>query len=360
MLIPIDRPIIDARNIRPAATQTVSVGFIATHNNKAVLLLTCDVADRISGAPHIQAGAKVGQLLTIIVTDDANRITLLDGGGTGTQLNGSWAIADGYGIGAWLKVVWDGTRWREVGRGNGELNAGGICAYAEGSSTVATGNFGHAEGYDTNVTGDTGSHAEGHGTTASGDSGSHAEGHATEASGNSGAHAEGRQTVASGFASHAEGYYSVANLYAEHAQAGGRFAATGDAQFIKVVGRKLITMSNAWQDILLLDGADDLLVIPANTLFAFAGLVAGAESGLAAKKYARNINHGAIWRDGANNTTLLASSMLLIHKDDASYDCKCVADDPNNALQIQITDTDNDGVDVRWVATIWGTMVSFP
>ena len=63
MLIPIERPLIDARNIRDAATQTVSAGFVATHNQRSVLLLTTDSTDRASGSPHIQAGVRPGQKL---------------------------------------------------------------------------------------------------------------------------------------------------------------------------------------------------------------------------------------------------------------------------------------------------------
>ena len=61
MEVSIDRPLIDGRNTRDAATQTVSAGFIATHNQRLVLILTTDITDRASGAPHIQAGAKAGQ-----------------------------------------------------------------------------------------------------------------------------------------------------------------------------------------------------------------------------------------------------------------------------------------------------------
>ena len=358
MLIPIDRPLIDARNIRDAATQTVSAGFVATHNQRSVLLLTCDEMERVSAAPHIQAGVRVGQQLLILVTDDTAQITITDGAGTGTQLNGDWVVADGEGIGAKLWLVWDGTRWWEVDRKNGELDASGLVAYAEGSATTASGEYSHAEGDSTTASGSR-SHAEGSSTTSS-NYYSHAEGTGCVASGNS-SHAEGRNNTASGYASHAGGYDSLANLYGQYAHASQDFAVQGDAQFSRFVGHKLLTMSNVGQNILFLDGDDDLLVIPANSLFAFEGIVVGLDdvSVGAVNKTSYKI-YGTIWRDNAGNTTLLGQTIVTMYEEDASYLCVLAADDVNEALEIQMLDTDNDGASVRWVATVWGTRVSFP
>ncbi len=233
---------ITAGEIAVAATQTVSVGFVATHNQRSVLLLTCDGADRVSGAPHIQAGVRAGQLLTILVTDDANKITITDGGGAGTELNGDWVVADGWGIGAKLKLIWDGTRWWEDDRQNGGLNASGQVAHAEGRATTASGGYAHAEGND---------------TVASANA-AHAEGIYTDAT-SAQAHAEGYATLASGNHSHAQGQQSIAALYGEHAQASGRFAGNGDAQFSRVVMR--IATTDATLTETFLDGADDLLTI---------------------------------------------------------------------------------------------------
>lgn len=328
MLIPIERPLIDARNIRDAATQTVSAGFVATHNQKTVLLLTCDSADRASGAPHIQAGVKAGQKLLIIVTDDANRVTITDGGGTGTDLNGAWAVADAKGIGAWLKVVWDGIRWWETGRGNGALTASGRVAHAEGSYSTASGDWSHAQ-------------------------------NSSGVASASGTHVEGSQCTASVNYANAGGQQSVANHYAGYARAGGRFADNGDAQFVRVVGRNLITMSSSWQNILFLDGVDDRLTIPNGTLFAFEALVVGvddydATGGLNESGYKIL---GALARDDIGNTGIRNQIVTDIYEDDASYDVQCIG--TSGALQIQVKDTDNDGASIRWVATVWGTMVTF-
>ena len=244
MEIPIDRPLIDGRNTRDAATQTVSAGFVATHNQRAVLLLTCDIADRASGAPHIQAGVTPGQELLILVTDDANRVTItssIAGGGL-TKLNGNWVVADGEGIGTKLWVVWDGTYWWEGDRKNGELQASGRNAVASGVSTIANGDNSYAGGSNTQATGFS-AHAQNVGNVATG----------------TGSYVEGRDNLASGYTAHASGYNSIAALYGEYAHAAGRFANNGDAQFSRVIAR--IATTDATLTETFLDGIDDLLTI---------------------------------------------------------------------------------------------------
>ena len=247
MLIPIDRPLIDGRNVRGAATQTVSAGFVATHNQLPVLLLTCDSADQTSGAPHIQAGVKAGQELLIIVTDDANRVTITSSVADGglTKLNGDWAVAEGAGIGAKIWLVWDGTYWWEVDRKNGELTASGLVAHAQNRATTASGNYSHVEGSSSAAT----------------NTSAHAEGQATDAIGTV-SHAEGNVTLASGANSHAQGERSIAALHGEHAQASGRFANNGDAQFSRVIFRSVPggTTGPLLTEIFL-NGVDDLLTI---------------------------------------------------------------------------------------------------
>ncbi len=119
----------------------------------------------------------------------------------------------------------------------------GVCAQAEGFSTLAEGNSSHAEGYFTTASGPA-AHSEGSNTTAGGDAAhaeglesttsapaAHAEGYRSTASGNaahaegtttiasgSAAHAEGDQTIASGNAAHAEGWMTVASLDTAHAE----------------------------------------------------------------------------------------------------------------------------------------------
>ncbi len=334
MNIPIDRPLIDGRNTRDAATQTASAGFVATHNQRSVLLLTTGAANYVSGAPHIQAGAQAGQELLIIVTDDANKITITDGNGAGTQLNGNWVVADTFGIGAKIWLVWDGTRWWEVDRKNGELTASGIVAHAQNRQTTASGAYSHAEGAACAAT-NTSAHAEGQSTDATG----------------SISHAEGNATLASGQRSHAQGEHSVAALYGEHAQAGGRFAAVGDAQFIRVVVRRGVTHSDANWYTLFLDGVDELIIILADSTYTFQGLIVGKVDN-DSKRFGFKFE-GVIARDGANNTTLLTSVVTTLYDaDDVSFDVQVVADDANEALLIQVQDTGAASDVVHWVAYV--------
>lgn len=74
---------------------------------------------------------------------------------------------------------------------------------------IASGDYSHAEGYNTHATGSRGSHAEGVQTIASGNRGSHAEGYLSTASGWA-AHAEG-SSKAFGDYSHASGYETYAD-----------------------------------------------------------------------------------------------------------------------------------------------------
>ena len=93
--------------------------------------------------------------------------------------------------------------------------AEGYFSHAEGINTEATGRYSHAEGYNT-IASSFSSHAEGDGTTAIG-TGCHAEGAGTKANANY-AHAEGRGTTALGEASHAEGTDSTASGSSSHAE----------------------------------------------------------------------------------------------------------------------------------------------
>ena len=88
-------------------------------------------------------------------------------------------------------------------------------SFNQGSASLATGLFAHAQGYLTTASGDY-SHAEGNGSKAM-YFGTHAEGYTTEASG-AYSHAEGAFTSASGDYSHAEGNGSKANQTYSHAE----------------------------------------------------------------------------------------------------------------------------------------------
>ena len=89
----------------------------------------------------------------------------------------------------------------------GVTQAIGEASHAEGALAIAFGNYSHAEGVQTQATGEA-SHAEGVLASASGP-GAHAEGNLTNAIGDY-SHAEGTQTKAEGESSHAEGVGAIA------------------------------------------------------------------------------------------------------------------------------------------------------
>lgn len=372
MLVPIDRPIIDARSLAAAATQTVSAGFVATHDQKSVLLLTGDAADRTSdGTTPIQVGVTNGQVLTIVaVATNTNGITIQDAGNC--VLNGNWYVFDGTPLGSSLTVVWDsGTaKWYEVNRQIGGNVASGLASHAEGRTSTASGNYTHAEGYS-NIASAQSSHAEGQGNNVSGNRShvegygntvtgwdAHAEGDSNTASGGD-AHVEGKDCEVSAYSGHASGSSSLASLYSEYAHASGKFASRGDAQYSRYVARRAATHSAANWYTLFLDGADDLLTIPANTVFNFRVQLVG-KNDADTKRFAFNIT-GAIARDGANNTSILGTPTVtaVYGADDTDFEAQAVADDTNEALLIQVRDTTSGGDLIRWVATIEVTSVTY-
>jgi len=127
----------------------------------------------------------------------------------------------------------------------GEITvAAGSSSHAEGYASVALGDYSHAEGYQTfaanyahsegsltSASNDT-AHAEGFRTLASGNS-AHSEGYITTAS-NSYSHAEGRNTLASGIGSHAEGFFTVAAGAYQHVQ--GQYNISSSAQGAWIMG----------------------------------------------------------------------------------------------------------------------------
>jgi len=94
-------------------------------------------------------------------------------------------------------------------QGSGTL-ASGIYSHAEGWLTTASAPYSHAEGYGSSITINTatGSHAEGYQTVAS----------------SLASHSEGRGTAANGQYSHAEGYGTISDAFSSHAEGSGSFA----------------------------------------------------------------------------------------------------------------------------------------
>jgi len=411
---------ITAAEIAAAATQTISASnFTIQHNNQPVVLITLTgtFQTRTSDATTaIADGVKDGQILTLVLKDIGNGNSIIIKDNANTALRGDWYRAV---VETWLKLSWDQTasQWIETGANDGTGTASGINSHAEGTGTIASGESSHAEGNATTASGirshaegnltvasQTSAHAEGDTTTASGIR-SHAEGTSTTANNENahaeglfgiasgaGAHAEGRYTTASGESAHAEGYGAtatgtrshaegngtLANGFGSHAEGGasstrlitylfatasGYFSAGGDAQFTRVVMRRQITHSSSvatWYS-LFIDGvtATELFKIPANTVINFRVMIVGKTDD-DSKRFAYNIT-GAIARNGANSTVILGTPTItnVYEADDTDYEVQAIADNNNEALDIQVRDTTFAGDTVRWVAVIEALEVGY-
>lgn len=139
--------------------------------------------------------------------------------GSLTIASGQYSHAEGYNnIASGINSHSEGSGSTASGTSSHAENsaiASGWDSHAEGVNTTSGQRGSHSEGYRTNSTG-TGSHSEG-GYTTSSNTYSHAEGNLTTASGAS-AHAEGDQTIASGTDSHAEGFFTRATGNYSHAE----------------------------------------------------------------------------------------------------------------------------------------------
>ena len=324
-----------------------SDGFTIEHDNKAVVHIVLTVGGSAppwtqgyittDGAIAIADGSVVGQELRIVVESNISGYPINTGALTiknnaNTKLLGDWSrlFSGGSTVPVWLELVWDGSNWLENNTNDGiPATKSGSNAHAEGTDTVSSA---HA------------SHAEGMACTGSGDV----------------AHAEGYYTTASGDASHAMGSYAdTMALDCLFAQAGGKFTSSGDAQYVRFVTRKSITHNDTnWYSLWggFLNNVQ--LVVPTDSVMMFDGLLVGTTQGCS--KSFGFIFNGLVENDGGT-TSLLASNVSTIYDtDDTSFDAQVVADDTNDAFDIQVKDSDSGGDTVRWVAIIRAAMVKFP
>ena len=155
------------------------------------------------------------------------------------------------------------------------------------------------------------------------------------------------------------GRYAYVRAIGQEARASNRFAVTGDAQSsLYVLMRSVTHSSNAWFD-LYTTGSAGQIPVPTDTVFVFSVLISGVTAG-AAKSFGFKIE-GVIENDGGVTAILGTPTVTTLYDaDDVSFDAQAVADDPNNALLIQVRDTDGAGDVVRWVARVETAEVSFP
>lgn len=156
-------------------------------------------------------------------------------------------------------------------------------------------------------------------------------------------------------------WYAVADKYAQVAHASGRFVVAGDAQgTIQFTARRAVAHSDAnWHE-LFLDGAfaAERMTIATDTVWTFDALITGTTLGCT-KSFGFRIE-GTIENDGGTMTLLNSTVTTIYDGDDVSFDARASADDPNNALLIEVQDSDGGGDGVRWMATIRTAEVTWP
>jgi len=170
----------------------------------------------------------------------------------------------------------------------------------------------------------------------------------------------GGSSIAIGDYSMAMGYQANAALQGAVAHASGAFATAGDVQHIRLMAWRQVVHSNTSWYTLYLDGAAALMTIPADTIWRFQVRIGGTTQGGGAGMDVWGYGITGLIENDNGTTTLLASVVTTNYEDDANFDARALADDPNDALLIQVQDAGASGVSVRWGATLHITQVTYP
>ncbi len=100
---------------------------------------------------------------------------------------------------------------------------------------------------------------------------------------------------------------------------------------------------------LFTDGASGQLLIASNEAWTVKVLVIGLTSG-AAERWAYELN-GMVVNDGGT-TTVVSGTPTNISESDAAYDVQLVADDTNDAIEVQVRRSGGSDFDINWRATV--------
>lgn len=100
-------------------------------------------------------------------------------------------------------------------------------------------------------------------------------------------------------------------------------------------------------------GASNRLTIPSSRSWAFLILLSARQTaGTGLGDTAAYRFEGSIKRDGSNNTAIVGSvTKTVLAEDDSAWDADVVADDTNEALQIQVTGVASHTI--HWLATVY-------
>lgn len=141
-------------------------------------------------------------------------------------------------------------------------------------------------------------------------------------------------------------------------RANGKFAANGDAQMSLYVVRRSVTHSTtAWFE-LYLNGSSERIGVDQDRALVFKAWIIGTTTGNG-KTFGFEIN-GVIKNDAGTTSMLATNTTTIYDTDDTSFDARASADNTNDALLIEVSDSDGASDVVRWVATVLVTEVDFP
>ncbi len=158
------------------------------------------------------------------------------------------------------------------------------------------------------------------------------------------------------------GYYALNTRYGARVHAAGRFAAQGDAQHMILVARKSVLHDDAAWTALTLDGGTagvaTTLDIQADSVWNFSVKLVGTTQGCA-KSFGFNIQ-GILENDGGTTSLLQSNVDTQYDTDDTDFDARVTADNTNDALLIEVSDSTSGSDTVRWVAVVDIVKVGFP
>lgn len=211
--------------------------------------------------------------------------------------------------------------------------------------------------------------ASGNDSTICGGSDGTASGAGSVVLGGYGCISSGIYAVAGGLVNTAAGEYSVAigffanaYLYGQHAFANGSYNYTrGDCQRWSIQLFRTVTHSTTnWYD-LYTNGSYKYLEMPADGLWhcdiKIIGTTQGGGSGMDSAAYTIEC---VVEND--NGTTVLKynSGSNVLYEDDANWDVRVAADNANDRLLIQVSDSGSSGATVRWQATVYAEEIAYP
>ena len=227
----------------------------------------------------------------------------------------------------------------------------GASAKATGSRDISAGRFSQATGGS--------SVAIGSSATASG-ADSLALGRSVDATGSQSG-AVGYSADATALRSFALGHSSISNIVGKYAYAGGFIAATGDTQTGTFVLRKGTTDATpaalSTGSVNATAGADDQIILPNNSAFAFHGTIVARQQASTGTACAAWRVEGLIRREGSAGATVLVNSATTILDNTPAWGMTLSADTTNGGLKIEITGAA--ATNIRFVATINTSEVTY-